>query len=74
MRWHLCRLTCQILTLHFDFLHQRASAETRDGREETAMSKFARILVSALLGFGAVAAPAVLGADTAVARDGFWCC
>ncbi len=38
------------------------------------MSKFARVLVSALLGFGAVAAPAVLGADTAVARDGYWCC
>ena len=42
------------------------------------MSKFARAVVGALFAFSAVAAPAVMGFDTAnaakVRGDGFWCC
>jgi hypothetical protein len=37
------------------------------------MSKLARVVVSALLGFGAVAAPVVMTSAPAQAKD-VWCC
>lgn len=37
------------------------------------MSKFARLVAGALLALTTVAAPAVLGAETAQAKD-IWCC